>query len=294
VLLGVLGAAVSLLFPAPVVAVASDGPWVGVAEGRSARDCDRVSVWDYRRPNAVRLGRATPCQPGSGVVAVSVARNRALWLHRSGGSKRTWTLWTATTKRVAPRLLARADAPGVIVIGPGNYDRRLFSNPGEGDVLPYAVGTNVVVLRADGSLSYRWTAPSPVTALASEPSLLLVGVHDGRVFLLQGGDLGRTYPGTVAVRRVFFTSDGVLAQRGSSLQRQGGECERTISLAAGERLLAASGGRMVIGQRTRIDVLPGCRGGPVATATGTAASLDNSRFTVASGRRVTTRLLPEP
>jgi hypothetical protein len=72
---------------------------------------------------------------------------------------------------------------------------------------------------------------------------------------------------------------------------QGGDCDRSIPLAAGERLLAAGGGRYVIARGTRIEVLPGCLGGPVATATGTAASLDNYRFTVASGHRVTTRLL---
>jgi hypothetical protein len=290
-LLAAFGAAASLLFPAPVVAVASDGPWVAVAEGRSAHDCDRVSLWNVHRVAAFRVGRATTCSPGSKVTSVSVANDRVLWLHRGGGPAPRWTLWTATAKRRTPRLLARAADASTIVIGPGNYDRRQFSNPGDGDVLPYAVGAHVVVLKGDGSVSYRWTAPGAVTALGSDVALLLVAVADGRIFLLgEHGAVEATYAGTVTATRVFWSGLGVVARRAGSIVTQGGDCDRTIPLGAGERLLAAGGGMIAIGRAARIEVVPGCKGKPYSTVKGTVASLDNFRFTHASGRRVTSRV----
>lgn len=93
-------AAISLLMPSPVVAVASDGPYVAVAERRSLRDCDRVSIWITSQKRVVKLGRKTSCErtsTGSGIGAVTIARNRALWVHYAGGNIREWSLWTATT-----------------------------------------------------------------------------------------------------------------------------------------------------------------------------------------------------
>jgi hypothetical protein len=43
------------------------------------------------------------------ITALSLIRNRAVWLQHGGGTQtRVWTLWTATDKQPAPRLLARA------------------------------------------------------------------------------------------------------------------------------------------------------------------------------------------
>jgi hypothetical protein len=284
----------TLTFPGQVVAVASDGPYVAVAEGRSAHDCDRVSVWDYRLRKAVRLGRSTRCEPGSRITAVSIARNRALWVHRSGGSPPRWTVWTATNKRPHPRLLASTTG-GIletppIVTGPGNYDRRQAQSD---DVLPYAVGAKVVVLNADGSRSYQWTAPAPVTALGSDPGVLVAAVADGRIFILEGGKVTRTFPGTVPASRVFWDL-GVVAQRDRTVEIQGSLCTKQIALLPGQKLLASSGGRLAIASGTRVDVRPACAGRAFLRATGTAAALDNARFTIADGHRVTTRLIPEP
>jgi hypothetical protein len=285
-------------FAGPVVAVASDGRYVAAAEGTSATDCDRVSLWwinTQRQTRVVRLGRATKCEPGSRIAAVSVARTRALWLHRTGGVRRTWSVWTATTTSPTPRLLARATGstgPPPIVIGPGNYDRR--QGYGDGDVLPYAVGQKVVVLRANGATSYRWTAPSRVTALGSNPGLLLVAVADGRIFLLAigetaGNKVAEVYPGKVPASRVF---DGPVAQRGSSLdllQRDLG-CTTRPAFGPGARLLGA-GVWLAIAHGTRIDVTAMCGGKPIASVVGTAAAIDYERFTYSHGRQVTTELV---
>jgi hypothetical protein len=293
----IAAAAISLLMPSPVVAVASDGPYVAVAEGRGLRDCDRVSIWITSQKRLVKLGRKTSCEKtstGSGIGAVTIARNRALWLHYAGGNIREWSLWTATTTNPTPRRLAFAtgepDAHSPIVIGGGDFDRRQGWN---NDVLPYAVGRRVVVITATGSRAYAWDAPSRVTALDSEPGLLLVAVEDGRIFLLEEGKVVRTYPGTTAATSVGLHVDGVAAQRGRRLEVVSrDETTESRMLRAGERAIFGAGWGVALLYRGRIRVTRLGDGPLVANVAGTTASLDNWRFTYASGRRVTSRLLP--
>lgn len=296
----IASAALSLLLPAPVVAVASDGPYVAVAEGRSARDCDRVSIWVTSQKRVVKLGRKTSCvttSTGTGIAGVTIARNRALWLHYAGGNTREWSLWTATTSARTPRRIAFAtsepDATAPIVIGGGDFDRR--QGYGDGDVLPYAIGRTVVVLTAKGSRSYTWDAPSRVTALDSQPGILAVAVEDGRVFVLEDGTVVHTYPGTSAATSVGFKSEGIAAQRSRTLEVVSADRgTETYPLRAGERAVFGSGWATALIHRGRIRVV-GLGSGPdgraVANVVGTAAALDYSRFTYANGRRVTTRFL---
>src|SRR4029450_4323729 len=76
------------------------------------------------------------------------AGNRALWLHFVGGNQRDWSVWTASTTRLLPRRLAATtvdvDSPAPMVVGHGDASRF-------GELLPYAVGRNVVGLRGNGS-----------------------------------------------------------------------------------------------------------------------------------------------
>jgi hypothetical protein len=298
VLAAIATSALSLLLPGPVVAVASDGAFVAVAEGRSARDCDRVSIWITSQQRVVKLGRKTSCETtstGTGIASVTIARNRALWLHYTGGNIREWSLWTASTTARAPRRLAFAtsepDAAGPIVIGGGDYDRR--QGYGESDVLPYAIGRKVVVLTSTGARSYSWDAPSRVTALDSEPGLLVVAVEDGRVFVLEDGIVVSTYPGTTAAASVGVMAGGIAAQRGRSLEVSSSTLgAKTYPLRVGERAVFGSGWSAALVHRGRIRVVRLGTGQAVADVAGTAAALDQSRFTFANGRRVTTRLLP--
>ena len=302
VVAAIVSAAVSLLLPGPVVAVASDGPYVAVAEGRSVRDCDRVSIWITSQQRVVKLGRKTSCETtstGSGIAGLTIARNRALWLHYTGGNIREWSLWTATTTVPAPRRLAFAmsepDSHSPIVIGGGDFDRSQGTYA-EGDVLPYAIGRTVVVLKADGSRSFTWDAPARVTALDSEPRLLAVAVDDGRVFVLEDGKLIRTYPGTTAATSVgLIGGAGVACQRGLALDVFSDDPVVTSrKLRTGEQAAFGAGWGVALIHRGRIRVMRLGGGPPVANVPGTAAALDNWRFTYASGRRVTTRLLLSP
>lgn len=284
----------SLVFPGPIVSVASDGPWVAVAEGRSARDCDRVSIWVTTQNRVIRLGRKTACGAGAGIAGVAIARHRALWLHHAAG---TWTLWTATTTARSPHRLATAtdEVGGLppIVIGGGDYDRR--QGYGDGDVLPYAVGRTVVVLTAAGSRSYTWEAPSRVTALDSDPGILAVAVEDGRVFVLEDGKVVQTYEGATPATSVGLMVEGIATQRGRRLEYVSREGTRGTTLRPGERAVFGSGWGAVVVWRSQVRVA-GIRD-PLAVrlaVKGTTASIDNDRLTYALGRRVTTRFLGSP
>ena len=79
----------SVTTPGPVVAVAMDGRRVAYANGASARDCDRVRLWNLQTGRVTTFGRTTPCvqtSTGSGVASVALAEGRVLWLHYVGGN----------------------------------------------------------------------------------------------------------------------------------------------------------------------------------------------------------------
>lgn len=296
-------AGLSVLMPAPVVGVATEGQWTSIAQGTGAHDCDRVSIWSIR---VYRLGRKTSCTiPGHRIAALSEIDNRAVWLHVTGEGTRTWTLWTATTRSPSPRLLARvrgpAGGPSPIVLGSGNMARAQLTY-GEGDVLPYAIGRNVTVLNASGKRRFTWTAPSDVVAFATDAGVLVIATADGTVFRFEYDNAQSSwvqlasYPGDT-VTGVAFDGLNVVVQRGrhvTSISLDPQECKLALTLGVGERLAGAGGGRVAILAGHSFRVIPGCGGYPVASGTATAFALDSNHFVTAQDRRVTRHQLPSP
>lgn len=238
---------ITLLVPAPVVHVATEGQWTAIAQGVSAHDCGRVSIWSVK---VYRLGRKTSCTTrGHRVAALSEIDNRAVWLHVTGGDTKTWTLWTATTTSPSPKLLAgvtgAAGGRPPIVLGPGNKDREQLAY-GEGDVLPYAVGRVVTVLNAAGERRFTWTAPSDVVTFATGVGLLLVATSDGTVVRFEY-DYAQSrwaevtsYPGD-PVTALGYDGQAVV-QRGrdlESIRLDPSDCRLALTLAPGERLAGA-------------------------------------------------------
>jgi hypothetical protein len=163
--------------PAPVQAVALDTPLLAYANVHAAADCDRVRVWSRATHRTVRLGRTTSCEEtstGSGISQLAIAGNRVLWLHYAGGNIRDWTLFTATTAAPRPRQLRfisrDVEEPAPIVLGEGDTTRY-------GDLLPYAVGRDVVALRPSGARAFSWNAPARVTALGANWGGLAVALR---------------------------------------------------------------------------------------------------------------------
>lgn len=292
------GAVRTVTAPAPVSALAADGPRVAYATGRSASDCNRVFVWNLSTRGVSKLGRKTHCErtsTGNAISGIAIAGNRVLWAHYVGGNTRDWSLWTATTSRPAPTLLGSAtvaaDDSAPILVGSGN-------TRGADDLLSYAVRNEVTGLRSTGARAFRWRSTSTVTAIASDGGRVAVGRADGTVVLLS--EFGVVYDvffegqGASPVTALALSSGRLYVQRGNKLIfSPGDEPDRTFTLPSGSRLVDAEDDRalVVIGQGVvrqvefRSDFVVSRSYG-----TGRFAQLEARYTTLASGRVV--RLFP--
>lgn len=279
----------SVTAPAPVLALEHDGSFVAYAVGRSARDCNRVYVWNLATRGVSKLGRKTHCvetSTGNAIGSVAVAGRRVLWVHFAGGNRRLYTLWTATTTAPLPRLLASrevdVDDAAPIVIGQGD-DSAL------GSLLPYAVGRTVVALRPNGSRAFAWTAPGRVVGLSAQRGELAVATEGGTVTVLgERARILRVESYATEAQEVRLTGSAILVQRGRTLELRGG---RTGSwpVPAGFKLLDAEGNRAVLSGGGRVRTLD-LRDGRIQTvAPGTLARIEGARLSIGSGRVVSVR-----
>lgn len=286
---GVAASVRTVTAPAPVRALELDGARIAYATGRSARDCNRVFVWNLTSRAVTKLGRRTHCEQtstGNEIAAVSIAGTRVLWVHYAGGNIRDWSLWTATTTRPMPqrlRLVSRdVDAPAPIVIGQGDSSKL-------GDLLPYAVDRMVVALGANGSRRFVWTAPARVVGLAARDGELAVASAGGVVTVLDArGRVLRTERFGGEIDAVRITGDALAVQRGRTLELRGGRTA-LYSLVAGVKLADADGDRAVLvgGGKVRAFDLDSGSGGVVAS--GSLAGLEGSRLAIAFRRTVSVR-----
>lgn len=268
-----------------VGALAADGSRVAFVVVRSPRDCDRVRVWNTASGGISKLGRRTHCvdtSTGRGIASLALAGTRALWLHYVGGNQRDWSVWTASTTRPLPRRLAATtvdvDSPAPMVVGHGDASRF-------GELLPYAVGRNVIALRVNGTRALSWLAPDRVVALGANHGSLAVALADGRVLALDGGAVVDEWDGSPAATAVFVAGSGVVAQRGSTLYDYGAPT-RTRRMAAGSRLMDADGSRAVYVARGVVHVVDLGSGADRVVARGTAAQLEGGHIVVADGRTI--------
>jgi hypothetical protein len=283
----------SVTTPGPVTAVALDARLVAFAEGPSAKDCDRVRIWNLQTRAVTKLGRTTPCvqtTTGTGIANLSLAGGRVLWLHYTGGNIREWRLFTATRSTTKPKLLRSisrdVDLPSPIVVGNGDSSRF-------GDLLPYAVDAEVFVLRPDGSRRFSWRAPGRVVALSARFGELAVASTGGVVTVLDAdGGVVRTERFAGEVTAVQLSGDGVLAQIGFRLDFRRGGATQTFALQRGARLQDAIGDRalFVVGQQVRQLSLAT----RVQRVLGAGADVDAqlSSVAIAVGRRATVQPLP--
>jgi hypothetical protein len=282
--------AATLTSPGPVSALAADGGRVAFAAGRSRTDCDRVRIWTPATGKLVRLARTTSCvatSTGTGIGAVAIAGARVLWLHYTGGNIREWRLFTATPTRPLPRRLAfvtaDVDAPAPIVVGDGDASRL-------GDILPYAVGGTVIALRANGARRFTWTAPTRVVALSALGGELAVAHVGGRVTVLDAsGRVLREERYASEITAVEISGNGLLVQRGRTLERRNAGTPRTWTLRADARLEDTAGGDRafyVAGGEARMLSLSGSRDARLGAAAHVAA--EGLTIALASGRNVRT------
>ena len=280
------GAAGAVTAPAPVQALAFDAPLVAYASAHSAADCDRVRVWSRTTGRTVRLGRVTSCEEtstGSGIAALSLAGNRALWLHYTGGNIREWTLFTATTTAPRPRPLRHValdvDEPQPILLGEGDLTRL-------GGVLPYAVGREVVVLRPNGSRAFAWIGPARVTAVAANAGGVAIAAEDRRIVVFENDALERTLELPAVASAVFVTGNGIAAQLPRELLLVSGSTTYRRPLPAGARVRDAEGTRAVYLSRGRATLIDLVSGRTRHLGPATDVQLEASTLVFASGRRI--------
>ena len=280
----------TVVAPAPVTALASDTLRIAYATGFSARDCNRVFVWNLVSRNVTKLGRKTHCEQtstGNAVDSLAIAGSRVLWVHYAGGNIRDWSLWTATTSRPTARLLRRvsrdAEDAAPILVGPGDNSRL-------GDILPYAVGREVVALRVSGSRRFAWTAPARVVALAALGGELAVATEGGRVTLLDiAGHVVRAETFSSEIKTVRLTGHDVLVHYGRTIELM--ESGRSWRLPLNARLEDArddsayyvAGG--ALHELRLVTVVPRDR----VVGTGSHVQVEGLVLSTSSGRRVTMR-----
>jgi hypothetical protein len=227
----------------PITALALDHSSIAFVVGRTKTDCEHVELWNPDLRGTWRFSRPGPCtnvgSTGMGITSVSVAGNRVAWIAYNGGNFRDWLLMTATTTQKAPRQLRfvtrDVDAPGAppIVLGPG-------STVG----IPYAVGSNLVLLKPSGARAFSWNAPARIEALtagtgptgAAVVALLATGEVD--VLAADGSTLETySYPAG-AVTSVALGPAGALLQVGSAVEiRRGPSTTRSVAVPASAQML---------------------------------------------------------
>jgi hypothetical protein len=193
---GVLRPTRTIALPASVTALSVTDRSIVYAVGRTGATCAFVELWDPSRRLRMRFGEKTlrGCEEmpsgGAGISTVSAAGRRVFWVTYIGGNITDWKLWTATTTRRSPRLLASAssdtDGPAGLVLGAGTTYG-----------VPYAVGDTVTYLSDTGARLFRTALGSPVRKLTAGrgpgTARVLAALEDGRVVLLsQSGAVLRT------------------------------------------------------------------------------------------------------
>jgi hypothetical protein len=289
---GVAGATTqaSILARSTVTGLAADGGEAVFAAARTAADCDRTFVWERTTRQVIQLGKKQRCDPvstGRGISGVAVTGGRALWVSYAGGNIREWRLWTATTSRTTPKALQfvprDVSAPQPIIVGLAG-----------GGLLPYAVDSTVMVLRANGTTAFTWAATSPgrVVALAARSGRIAVAQEGSRVTVLDArGNVVSVDLYASEVSAVALITKGMVVQRGLVLEVRRGTDAHEFPIATGGLLDDADGQSAVWSDGKLVHVIRLTDGVQTATLVGSWASLAGSRLYVAKGRTVTVRTI---
>jgi hypothetical protein len=275
--------------PGNVLALARSGFTVGFLSGPTAGHCGpRPLVWSLVTKGVYPLGRHTDAvcnehpSGGSGVTALAVAGNRALWLSYAGGNLRDWTLETATTTRPAERELefeeVDPDAPPPIVVGVASEL-----------VMPYSVGSIVKVLAADGHQLYTWHAPGRVTNTTAYDSEVAAFVAGGRCYVLSpSGAVLQTYtfaPGTV--QQFALAGAGLVVQLpGGKVEIRNGSSVKTLTIPPAARMLDYAESILLYRLGDAIHARRVVGGKDVVLRHAALATLEHNGLSYANGRRV--------
>ena len=269
-----------------VTALAADGNEAAFATAPTASDCDRVFIWRRIPSRVVQLGKKQRCGSRTTAIAgLAVTGGRALWVTSTAGKLQGWSLWTATTTKPTPRPLQSAssgvDGTQPIVVGVAG-----------GGLLPYAVGSTVTTLRADGMPAFTWTAPARVVALAARGGHVAVAQEGSRVTVLDAhGNVVSVDLFMDDITAVGLTAKGLLVLRGAVLELRRVADAHEYATVADAQLDDADGKWAVWSDSTLVHLIRLPEGVQTATYAGSSAALAGSRLYVAGGRKVTVRTI---
>jgi hypothetical protein len=233
----------------PVRLVALNHASLAFMVARTAADCDHVELWNTNTRGTWRFGKRRPCEnlgsTGTGISAVGVSGNRALWIRYTGGNLRDWQLLTATTTRKTPKQLRfveqDVDLPSPFAIGD--------STAGLG--IPYASGKEVVLLGANGVAVFRYVDSSRivrVTAGRGPGGAVVAALREtGDVVLLKAnGAVAKIYPYAAgAVKAMALAPGGFVAQLAGAVQVRSPAGMKVVSLPPGAVMSDVAEGRIL-------------------------------------------------
>jgi hypothetical protein len=233
----------------PVRLVALNRASFAFMVARTRADCDHVELWKTGTRRTWRFGKPGPCtnlgSTGTGISAVGVSGNRALWIRYTGGNFRDWQLMTATATQKTPKQLRfveqDVDLPSPFAIGD--------STGGLG--IPYAAGKDVVLLGANGVARFTYTDSSRivrVTAGRGPGGAVVAALREtGKVVLLKAnGAVAKVYPYAAgAVKAMALAPDGFVAQLPGTVQIRTPAGLKVVNLPAGASMTDFAEGRIL-------------------------------------------------
>jgi hypothetical protein len=202
------------------------------------RGCAEVRVYDNADRGVRRYAKHCweQTSTGSGVAAVAVANERALWLTYTGGNIRDWTLWTRTRRTAPRRLRTRSrdvDAPAPIVVGTADEQ-----------ALPYSVDDTLYAIAWNGRRLFSWRAPARIVTSSAQGPLFAVLLANGDVATLDeaGAVINTREFDPNAVRGITSVRDGVIVMKANALEMHRGTQVQSFPVPRGSRLLGFSAG----------------------------------------------------
>jgi hypothetical protein len=157
--------------------------------------------------------------------------------------------------------------------------------PSDGTLLAYAIGRDVIGLRANGSRVFAWTAPTPVTALAEHGNRVAVAQASGTVSVLADGAVVGSSSFAAAPSAVGFDGSALVAQLGRSLQLST-RPDRTFALPARAALEDVQGDVAAYVAKGTAHLLRLSTGEDAVVGAADHVQLDGPRLVLAAGGRI--------
>lgn len=243
---------------------------------RSTKDCDHVELWNTDTKALARFGKAGVCSnlgsTGTGISALGVSGNRALWVRYTGGNIRDWQLMTATTTQKTPRQV-RVISQDVNLASPFAIGD---STGGMG--IPYAAGKEIVLLGANGVAVFKFTDSIPITRVTAGkgPAGAVVAAlrTTGDVVLLRAnGSLADILPFPAgAVKAISLAPGGVVVQVPTGVEIHTTTGTTPIALPTGAALVDYAGGRILYTIGTEVHARSVATGADTLLLKGTPAA----------------------